>query len=180
VAGRPGAKLSRLVVARRVGGPAHAGRLIAGTLVLPCALGRSGMISFKREGDGASPRGRLKLLRAFFRPGRCSRAGVTVATRALRAGDLWCDDARSPLYNRFLRGPTRIGHERLWRDDPLYDVVGVLDYNLRPAVRGRGSAIFFHLAKPDLAPTAGCVALRPRDMARLLPRLANHTVLVLR
>jgi L,D-peptidoglycan transpeptidase YkuD (ErfK/YbiS/YcfS/YnhG family) len=185
VAGRSGAKLSRLLVARRVGGPPHAGRLIAGTLVLPCALGRSGVISFKCEGDGASPRGRLQLLSLFFRPGQVSRAGVALAARALRPGDLWCDDARSQLYNRFLRAPTRVGHERLWRDDALYDVVGVLDYNLRPAVRGRGSAIFFHLAKAepgkaDLAPTAGCVALRPRDMARLLPRLANYSVLILR
>jgi L,D-peptidoglycan transpeptidase YkuD (ErfK/YbiS/YcfS/YnhG family) len=170
-------RLSRLLIAHRIGGPAHAGRLIAGDLVLPCALGRSALSSNKREGDGATPRGRRRLVFFFFRPGRVSRAGVSIPARALRPQDLWCDDAASPLYNRFLRGRTRFSHEALWRDDALYDVIGVLDYNLRPIVRGRGSAIFFHLAQSDLAPTAGCVALRPRDMARLLPRLAKGAAL---
>jgi L,D-peptidoglycan transpeptidase YkuD (ErfK/YbiS/YcfS/YnhG family) len=67
----------------------------------------------------------------------------------------------------------------MWRADHLYDVVGVLDYNIRPRVRGRGSAIFFHIATDDLTPTAGCVALRARDMARLLPRLARRVTLLI-
>ncbi len=70
-----------------------------------------------------------------------------------------------------------LGHEELWRGDRLYDFIGVLDYNLRPAVRGRGSAIFFHVATDDLGPTAGCVALRLRDLARLAPRLARRVTL---
>ncbi len=65
----------------------------------------------------------------------------------------------------------------MWRKDRLYDVVGVMDYNIRPRLRGRGSAIFFHIATDDLSPTAGCVALRPRDMARLLPRLGRGVAL---
>ncbi|MGC1864179.1 MAG: L,D-transpeptidase family protein, partial [Methylocystis sp.] len=81
---------------------------------------------------------------------------------------------------RHLRGPTRFGFEHLWRSDRLYDFVGVLDHNIRPAVRGRGSAIFFHVATEDLAPTAGCVALRARDLARLLPRLARGATLDVR
>jgi L,D-peptidoglycan transpeptidase YkuD (ErfK/YbiS/YcfS/YnhG family) len=68
--------------------------------------------------------------------------------------------------------------ESLWRDDRLYDVIGILDYNIRPRVRGRGSAIFFHLARPDLSPTQGCVALRAADMRRLLPRLSRAVVMV--
>jgi len=173
-------RLSRLLVAHRPGAPAHCGRLIAGPLVLPCALGRSGGTAKKREGDGATPLGRLALRLIFHRPGRLSRAGIVAPTRVLRRADIWCDDPRSALYNCLLRGPARLSHEELWREDGLYDVVGVLDYNLRPAVRGRGSAIFFHLARADLAATAGCVALRPRDMARLLPRLAKCAVLIVR
>ena len=75
-----------------------------------------------------------------------------------------------------------VGSSRTWTSDPLVideDIVGVLDYNIRPRVAGRGSAIFFHIAKDDLAPTAGCVALRPRDMERLLPRLARRVTLLL-
>lgn len=160
------------IVRRFDGGPPHRGRLIAGTLVIPCALGRAGVTRAKREGDGATPAGRLHLLSLMIRPGRGS-AAYAVPTRFIRPGDLWCDDPASFSYNRPLRGPSRLGHERLWRDDRLYDVVGVLDYNIRPRVRGRGSAIFFHIATEQLGPTAGCVALRARDMARLLPRLAR-------
>jgi L,D-peptidoglycan transpeptidase YkuD (ErfK/YbiS/YcfS/YnhG family) len=172
--------LSRLFVARFTGGAPHQGRLIAGTLTLRCALGRAGLTRDKREGDGATPRGRLRLLHAFMQPGSFSRAGFLVPTRRARKEDIWCDDPKSFLYNRRLRGPTRLSHEDLRRPDRLYDFVGVLDHNIRPAVRGRGSAIFFHVATEDLAPTAGCVALRGRDLARLLPRLARRVTLEVR
>jgi L,D-peptidoglycan transpeptidase YkuD (ErfK/YbiS/YcfS/YnhG family) len=158
-------------------GQAHEGRLIAGTLVLRCALGRTGLTRAKREGDGATPAGRYGLLRLMVRRGLVSLAGNRIPACFIRPNDLWCDDPSSFLYNRLLRGPTRLSHEDLWRRDRLYDVVGVLDYNIRPRVRGRGSAIFFHIAKDDLSATAGCVALRARDMARLLPRLAARVTL---
>ncbi|MBY6242407.1 L,D-transpeptidase [Methylosinus sp. Sm6] len=163
--------LGLLRVARRFdGAPPHRGKLIAGSLILPCALGRSGVTRAKREGDGATPAGRLRLLYFMLRPGR---AACAIPSRSIRPDDLWCDDPESFSYNRPLRAPTKLGHERLWRGDRLYDVVGVLDYNIRPRALRRGSAIFFHIATPDLGPTAGCVALRARDMARLLPRLAR-------
>jgi len=148
--------------------------MIAGPLVLRCAIGRAGVTRAKREGDGATPAGRLKLLYACFRRGRFALAGFRPPARFLRRDDIWCDDEGSFLYNRPLRAPSRPGHEEMWRADRLYDVVGVLDWNLRPALRGRGSAIFFHVATEDHGPTAGCVALRARDMARLLPRLARR------
>ncbi len=172
--------LRRLLVARLIGGAPHQGRLIAGTLTLPCALGRAGLTRDKREGDGATPKGRLRLLHAFIRPGRFSRAGLLAPARQTRKDDIWCDDPKSFLYNRHLRGPTRLSFEDLWRPDRLYDFVGALDHNIRPAARGRGSAIFFHVATEDLAPTAGCVALRARDLARLLPRLARRATLDVR
>lgn len=169
--------VTALKVARRIGGRKHEGRLIAGDLVLPCALGRSGITRRKREGDGATPAGSHELLYVYLRRGRAATPR-SVAARFLRPDDLWCDDARSFLYNRPLSGKTPLGHERLWRSDRLYDVVGVLDYNIRPRVLGRGSAIFFHIMTDSLGPTAGCVALRARDMARLLPRLAKGVRIV--
>jgi L,D-peptidoglycan transpeptidase YkuD (ErfK/YbiS/YcfS/YnhG family) len=169
------AGLLLLRVARRIGGRPHEGRLIAGTLVLPCALGRSGIARRKREGDGATPAGRWPLLYFYLR----APLPLRLPWRRTRPGDLWCDDPRSFLYNRPLRGPSRLGHEQMWRRDSLYDAVGVMGYNLRPCLRGRGSAIFFHIATDDLSPTAGCVALRPRDMARLLPRLGRKVALLI-
>ncbi len=98
----------------------------------------------------------------------------------------WCDDPASPLYNQLIVKPFRSSHEILWRDDHLYDIVIVLDYNIFPRRRQRGSAIFIHCAreKPgarnEFAPTEGCIALRYADLRRLLPRLSNRTVLTVR
>lgn len=168
-----GGGLTLLRVARRIGGEAHEGRLTAGALVLPCALGRAGVTRAKREGDGATPAGRWRLLYFYLR----KPAPLRAPWRRTRRSDIWCDDPRAFLYNRPLRAPSRLSHEELWRKDGLYDVVGVTDCNMRPARRGRGSAIFFHIARDDLSPTAGCVALRPRDMARLLPRLGREAMI---
>ncbi len=166
--------LSILRVARRIGGKPHEGRLIAGALVLPCALGRSGVTHDKREGDGATPAGRWRLLRFYLR----KPTPLRMPWRLTRRDDIWCDDATSFLYNRPLRAPSRLSHEEIWRQDRLYDVVGVIDYNIIPRVRGRGSAIFFHVAAEELGATAGCVALRARDMARLTPRLGRKAIIV--
>ncbi|HWT32105.1 MAG TPA: L,D-transpeptidase family protein, partial [Propylenella sp.] len=88
--------------------------------------------------------------------------------RAMRRDDCWCEDPRDGRYNRLVRPPAHTGHDRMWRDDHLYDIVGVLDWNLRPRISGRGSAIFLHLCRPGFAPTAGCIALRGEDLKRLL------------
>jgi L,D-peptidoglycan transpeptidase YkuD (ErfK/YbiS/YcfS/YnhG family) len=168
--------LSLLRVSRRVGGKPHEGRLIAGTLVLPCALGRAGVTRDKREGDGATPAGSWPLLYFYLR----RPAPMRPRWRRTRRDDVWCDDARSFLYNRPLSAPSRLSHEDMWRADELYDVVGVMGYNIIPRVCGRGSAIFFHIATEDLGPTAGCVALRARDMAKLLPRLSRRPSILVR
>ncbi|MGD9544034.1 MAG: L,D-transpeptidase [Methylocystis sp.] len=169
------AGLRLLRVARRIGGSPHDGRLIAGSLLLPCALGRAGITRNKREGDGATPAGRWPLLYFYLR----APISLRLPWRRTRPRDLWCDDPRSFLYNKPLCAPSRLGHEEMWRQDGLYDAVGVMGYNLRPRRRGRGSAIFFHIAAEDLSPTAGCVALRARDMRRLLPRLGRRVALLI-
>ena len=100
--------------------------------------------------------------------------------RRIKPGDGWCDDANSALYNRQVALHCGAAHERLWREDPLYDLVVVIDYNIHPRRKYRGSAIFVHCARPDLAPTEGCIALRPDDLRRLLPRLSRKAVLTIR
>jgi len=91
--------------------------------------------------------------------------------------DGWCDDPHDRNYNRHVRHPYGASAERLWRADGLYDLVIVIGHNDRPRVRGRGSAVFIHVAGPGLAPTAGCIALRLPDLVRLIGRLSRGTVL---
>lgn len=143
------------------------GLLTAGNITVPCALGSAGIRSRKREGDGATPRGRWPLLRALVRRDRMRLIGTGLPLSPIRRSDGWCDQAGDRNYNRPVHLPYPAGHERLWRDDGLYDVVIILDYNIRSRRRNFGSAIFFHLAKPDYGPTQGCVAVAPRHMRRI-------------
>ncbi len=161
----------RPILVSRIAGSKTHGKLIWGPQVVPCTLGRGGTIRDKREGDGATPVGAWTLVEGRWRGDRIARRRTGLPMQMTRPQDGWCDDARSRLYNRPVTLPCRFGHEDLWRVDGLYDVVVVLDYNLRHPVRGRGSAIFFHLTAPDRRPTAGCVAIERAAMLRLLPRL---------
>ena len=92
----------------------------------------------------------------------------------------WCEVPDDRNYNRPVTMPYAASHERMLRPDNLYDACIVLDWNIRPRRRGRGSAIFFHLARPGFTPTQGCVAVTHAVMARLLPRLSRRTVLVVK
>lgn len=151
------------------------GRLVLGSLVLPCALGRSGPRRRKREGDGASPIGRFRLLGAFYRPDRGPRPRTALPVRALRPDDGWCDDPGDRRYNRPVRQPARARCEAMWRDDGLYDTVLDIAWNRGPILPGRGSAIFLHLATPGFVPTEGCVAVNRAALRRLLARIGPRT-----
>lgn len=156
------------------------GFLRAGGAVFPCALGRSGIVTAKREGDGGTPRAALKLRRVFFRADRMARPATLLPARAITPRDAWCDDVADRRYNRLIDRPPGQAEERLAREDHLYDVIVELGWNDAPVRRGRGSAIFWHLARPGFTPTAGCVAVERHVFARLLPRLSRHCVLVVR
>lgn len=156
------------------------GRLHAGPVVVACAIGRAGIKRDKREGDHATPAGDFRLLGCFFRKDRVLRKAWSPPMRPVRPSDGWCDDPESALYNRRVVLPIQAGHEKLWRGDNLYDLVIVLDYNIHPRRKNRGSAIFLHCARQDFVPTEGCIALRLDDLRRLLPRLAKKAVLTIR
>ncbi len=136
--------------------------------VMPCALGKSGRRSCKREGDGATPIGTFLIREVLYRRDRLMRPATGLAARALRQDDGWCDAVGDRNYNRHVRHPYPHSAERLMREDEVYDVVVVLGVNERPRRQGCGSAIFMHLARPRFEPTAGCVALRRRDLLNVL------------
>ena len=174
-----GGFIHRLVVTA-LPGRLGAGRLQAGALTMPCALGRNGVTRFKREGDGKTPAGTFAVIGGYWRGDRLRLPGVTLPLRPIRPHMGWCDDPCDANYNRPIRLPSRARHEELLRADGLYDLVLVLDHNQRPRVRGHGSAIFFHLSRSGDDPTAGCVAISRADMLRLLPRLSRDCVMIIR
>ena len=140
-----------------------------------CAIGWGGVRSDKREGDGATPAGRFPLRRVLYRPDRLAPPRTALPIAPLSPRDGWCDDPGHPLYNRPLRLPHDARHEELWRSDRVYDLIVILGHNDAPVVPGLGSAVFLHVAQPDYAPTAGCVAVAAGELLTILAGVDRQT-----
>ena len=142
--------------------------LVIGGKRFRCALGKTGITQSKREGDNATPAGTFPLRRVLYRPDRTSLPKTNLPVSPLAPNDGWCDAAGDPRYNEQVTLPYPASHEKLWRDDHVYDVIVVLGYNDAPPIAGRGSAIFMHVARDGYAPTEGCVALAFPDLEAVL------------
>ena len=139
------------------------------------AIGRGSVRPLKREGDGGTPLGRFPIRLVLYRADRMKRPRTTLPVRAIRAHDCWCDEPLDRNYNRLVRLPTKRSAEGLMREDALYDLVLVLGYNDRPRIRGKGSAIFVHLARDGYTPTEGCIAFSRRVLVGVLAELKRDT-----
>jgi L,D-peptidoglycan transpeptidase YkuD (ErfK/YbiS/YcfS/YnhG family) len=137
-------------------------------LIFRAVCGAAGTTEHKREGDMATPAGRLRLLRVLYRADRGKAPRCAVPIEPIAPDDGWCDDPADAAYNQPVTLPYPGRHEALWRDDSIYDIAGILDWNSSPVIPGNGSAIFLHLATPDLSPTAGCIALALPDLRACL------------
>jgi len=151
------------------------GWLRAGSFSVPVALGRAGIKADKWEGDGGTPRGRFRPLRLWWRADRLPRPRTFLRVRRIGVADAWCEDPSDRRYNHAFKRSANEPGDRLRRADRLYDLVIEIDHNTRPRVAWRGSAVFVHVARPGFKPTAGCVALRPRDLKMLLGRIGPNT-----
>ena len=132
------------------------------------AIGAAGISADKRESDMATPAALMPLRRILFRADRMTKPRAAVPIEPIAPDDGWCDDPRHPDYNRRITLPHPARHEALWREDNLYDLIGVLGWNDAPAEPDRGSAIFLHVATADYPPTAGCIALSRDDLVAIL------------
>lgn len=137
-------------------------------ITYPAACGGAGISSQKSEGDQATPAGTLKLLRVLYRADREKPPTTIVPIEPIGPHDAWCDDPSHPAYNTHIQTPHRARHEQLHRNDPLYDIIGVLDWNISPTIPHRGSAIFLHIATPTYSPTQGCIALSSHHLRHCL------------
>ncbi len=157
------------------------GWLLAGPRPIPIkvAIGRGGIKANKREGDGATPAGRYRLVRLWWRADRMPRPRTMLPVRPITTADGWCEDPSDRRYNRPIRIPAGQPGERLRRADALYDLIIEIGHNQRPRIAGRGSAVFIHVARADMTPTAGCVSMPVATLRGLLARLGPHTTITI-
>jgi L,D-peptidoglycan transpeptidase YkuD (ErfK/YbiS/YcfS/YnhG family) len=142
----------------------------------PCVLGRAGVTGGKREGDGATPRGVHDLVGMLYRADRIAKPADWAVP--IGPSDLWSDDPADEDYNLMVRKPYAFSHERLWRADPLYDLIVITNWNWPRAKRRHGSAIFIHQWRRPGFPTAGCIGLNRADLHWIAPRIQIGTRLI--
>lgn len=155
------------------------GNAVLGALSVRCALGRSGVAAGKVEGDGTTPAGRFPIRRLFYRPDRIRDFSCRLPMQPMSPSDGWCDDPADSFYNRLITRPYPGRHEIMWLESAVYDLLLVIGHNDDPVMPGKGSAVFLHLARPDYAPTDGCVAFARADFVALLQGLEPASKIVI-
>jgi len=140
-----------------------------------CALGESGIKEKIKEGDNVTPKGIFKITRIYYRPDKIKKIISPINIIKIKKNMGWCDDPTSNSYNKEIKLPTKFRYEKLYRKDHIYDLIAVISYNLNPIIKGKGSAIFLHIAKKKFSPTKGCIALKKKDLLLLLSKISKNT-----
>jgi len=140
-----------------------------------CALGKFGIGEKKKEGDNITPRGIFNIIKIYYRKDRIKKLSSRFKPIEIKKNMGWCDDPKSRKYNQLINLPTKYSHEILYRKDNIYDLILVLNYNIKPTVKNRGSAIFIHVAKKNYKKTAGCIALKKVNLIYLAKVIKKNT-----
>lgn len=144
-----------------------------------CVIGEKGFTDAPQEGAKKTPLGTFALRECWYRADRISAPVTKLPLKVISQDDGWCDDPKRPEYNLHVKLPFQGSHEKLWRDDNAYDIIVPIGFNDTNIVPGKGSAIFFHLAKPGYPPTLGCVAVSLNDMLEILAKIEKSSQIVI-
>ena len=142
---------------------------------LKCSIGKSGITSFKKEGDLATPKGIFGLDKLYYRKDRIKLLKCKVKKKIIKKKMGWCNDSRSKKYNQEISFPFKYGAEKLYRKDKIYDLFINIKYNFSPVIKERGSAIFLHITGGKYRPTKGCIAISKNNFLKILPLINNKT-----
>lgn len=133
-----------------------------------CALGKGGVGKKRAEGDNITPKGNYKIIDIYYRKDRIKKITSKIKLLKINKNMGWCDDPTSKKYNQLILLPTKWSHEKLYRKDNIYDFVIVLNYNMNPVIKNKGSAIFIHITKKNYTATRGCIALKKKNLLKLI------------
>ena len=142
--------------------------------ILKCSIGKNGIKSKKKEGDKCTPEGVFSLGKLYYRADRVRKPTTKISTKIIKKNMGWCDDVTSKFYNKEMKINKNIKHEKLYRNDHVYDYLIVINYNTKKIKPGKGSAIFLHLTK-NYKKTLGCVAVKKKDFLIILKLITKNT-----
>ena len=140
-----------------------------------CALGKAGIQKKIKEGDNITPKGTFKILRIYYRQDRIKKIKCPIKQIKITKQIGWCDDSKSKYYNKQIKLPSKLSHEILYRKDNIYDIVCVINYNINPTLKEKGSAIFLHIAKNSYEKTKGCIALKKEHLIKIISKIEKNT-----
>ena len=144
-----------------------------------CSIGYNGLTKKKYEGDGCTPVGTFKINKILYRPDKINCHEFSIDSQIIEERGGWCDDIKSDLYNQKIDFPFNYSAEHLYRSDDLYDIICVIDYNLNPIIKGKGSAIFLHVANDNFSPTHGCVAIKKDGLLQIALNLKQDSTITI-
>ena len=144
-----------------------------------CAIGLNGLTENKKEGDLCTPAGIFHFDKIYYRADRLGSMKFIIDSAIISKDDGWCDDQKSDSYNQPIQFPFQGSAEYLYRDDHIYDIICVLNYNTSPIIPGRGSAIFLHIAKPGFLGTEGCIAIEREALIEIATSLTTDSTIVI-
>jgi L,D-peptidoglycan transpeptidase YkuD (ErfK/YbiS/YcfS/YnhG family) len=148
--------------------------LLFKNLKFKCSLGKNGVTQNKVEGDKCTPSGLYRLKQVFYRADRIKKFTTNIKKIKIKKNMGWCDDSSSKRYNQLIRVPSKFSHEKLYRKDGIYDIIVVLNYNMNPVIKKKGSAIFMHIAKKNYSKTLGCIGLKKNDLLEILSKVKKN------
>ena len=140
-----------------------------------CALGKAGIGKKRMEGDNITPQGTFDIVKIYFRRDRVKKISSKFRLIKITKKMSWCDDPKNKKYNKLINSSTKYSHEKLYRKDNIYDLILVLNYNMSPIIKNKGSAIFIHVANKNYKRTAGCVALKKSHLIKLIKKIKKKT-----
>ncbi len=144
-----------------------------------CALGKAGIGKKKIEGDSITPRGKFNIVKIYYRSDRVKKISSKYRLIKISKNMGWCDDPNSKSYNQLINLPTKYTHEKLYRKDNVYDLLIVLNYNIMPTIKNKGSAIFIHVARKNYKKTSGCIALKKNHLTKLIKTIKKDTKVII-
>tara|TARA_B100001059_G_scaffold130469_1_gene130453 strand:+ start:1676 stop:2176 length:501 start_codon:yes stop_codon:yes gene_type:complete len=140
-----------------------------------CAIGKRGIGYKKKEGDLITPKGKYKIKYILYRKDRIKKIHSKIKKIDIKKNMGWCDDPQSKNYNKLIYLPSIYGFENLYKKENVYDIILVLNFNMNPIIKDKGSAIFIHVAKKNYQKTEGCVALKKTHLIKIIKELKHNT-----